>query len=406
MTTTLEPPVRQGRLPSFLHSRFGGMPRAFWVLLGGTFINRLGFVVQPYLAFYLSSVRGLSLAETGTVISAGGVGMLLSDLIGGSLTDRFGRRSTVAGGMLANGVALIALAYVRGLADLILVTFAFGLSLNIHRPAASALIADIVPEQDRRRAYGLRYWVVNLGFSAAMVFGGLLSHTGFVWLFWVDAGTGFIFGLLAWLMVPDSGPRERKGEAGGFRDVLRDPLMVGFVLLMLIWTTVYMQSFTTFPLAMHFSGLPPSAYGMVIALNGILIVLIQPLAGNWLVSQDHGRLLAWATVVLGIGFGLTAFAHAIWGYGAAVVVWTLGEIIAGGVPIAVVTALAPAHLRGRYNGLYGLAYSIGWLVAPTVGTLLLSHGRMVLWFTCAGACVLAALGQVAIAPAIRRRGAA
>jgi hypothetical protein len=40
---------------------------------------------------------------------------------------------------------------------------------------------------------------------------------------------------------------------------------------------VCQQAFTTLPIAMHQRGLPPRAYGLVMALNGIVIVILQPL---------------------------------------------------------------------------------------------------------------------------------
>jgi MFS family permease len=106
---------------------------------------------------------------------------------------------------------------------------------------------------------------------------------------------------------------------------------------------------------------------------------------------------------MGLGFGLMSLASATWQYAACVAVWTVGEIFFSSVGPAVVAALAPPELRGRYSGLFGLAFSLGYLVAPLAGTRLLAHGRPVLWLSCAGACAVAAAGQLALGPAIRRR---
>jgi MFS family permease len=84
-------------------------------------------------------------------------------------------------------------------------------------------------------------------------------------------------------------------------------------------------------------------------------------------------------------------------------VWTIGEILANATAVAVVSAMAPPRLRGRYNGVFGLAFSIGFLIAPIAGTRLLAHGRPALWLSCAAACAVAAAWQLALGPAIRRR---
>jgi hypothetical protein len=110
--------------------------------------------------------------------------------------------------------------------------------------------------------------------------------------------------------------------------------------------------------------------------------------------------------VVGLGFGLTSLvAGSATGYAATVVVWTLGEIVVAAVSGAVVASLAPAHLRGRYSGLYGMSWSVGGLLAPLGGTWLFSIGAPALWLTCAGLCAAAAGGQLALAPAVRRRSA-
>jgi MFS family permease len=329
----------------------------------------------------------------------------MPQLAGGVLTDRLGRRATLTAGMLANAAALLGLGYARGLAPLFAASVAVGVTIDMYRPAAAALVADLVPAADRARAYGLIFWAVNLGFSVAMVLGGTLARTGFTTLFWIDAVTCAACGLLVWRAVPETLPATREGEAarGGFAAALRDPLLVSFTLLTLLVMCVYMQAYTTLPLAMTGSGLPPRDYGIAIAVNGLVIVAVQPVAGAWLSRRDHTAVLACGIVCTGLGFGLTALASATWQYAACVAVWTIGEILNGAVASAVIAALAPPRLRGRYNGVFGLAFSLGYLIAPLAGTRLLAHGPPVLWLACAATCGVAAAWQLALGPAIRRR---
>lgn len=389
---------------TFVGRRVGGLPSAFWTLWAGTVINRLGLVVEPFLALYLSS-RHLPLSQIGVVIAASGAGSVFSQLVGGFLTDRIGRRSTLTLGMLANGAALLVLGYVRGLIPLFLATLAFGLTVDMYRPAVSALIADLVPASDRVRAYGLLYWAVNLGSSVAMVLGGVLARTGFAMLFWLDAVTCVIFGLLVWRAVPESRGVASGDEDSGFARVLRDPVMMTFCLLTLVVSCVYMQAYTTLPLAMHARGLSVTAYGLAMAANGVVIVVTQPLISSRLGRSDASYVMACGVMFLAVGFGLTCLVTATWEYGLTVAVWTIGEIMTSAVAAAIVAALAPPHLRGRYNGVFGVMFSLGYLLAPLIGTSLLSISRYALWLGCAGACVVAAAGQLALRPAIMRRSA-
>ncbi len=376
------------------------------MLWAGTLVNRLGMFAEPFLALYLSRSRHMSLTEVGMVLAAYGAGSVVSQPIGGTLADRIGRRVTLTAGMLANAVALLGLGYARGLAALTVASVVAGLSVDLYRPAASARVADLVPAADRTRAYGLIFWAVNLGFSVAMVVGGSLARAGFTVLFWADAATCVAFGLLVWRGVAETLPSRTgppRGDRGWFGTALRDPVFAGFSLIALAAACVYMQAYTTLPLAMSASGLAPQAYGVAMAANGLTIVVAQPATGAWLGRRDPASVLACAVAVLGLGFGLTAIASATWQYAACVIVWTVGEILETSVAAALVASLAPPRLRGRYSGVFGLTFSLGYLIAPLAGTRLLAEGKAVPWLACAGVCGVAAAAQLAMGPAIRAR---
>jgi MFS family permease len=404
--TCIEEPVAvppPTRLPGFLHTRVGGLPRAFWALWAGSFVNRLGTMVEPFLAFYLTGVRGLSLAATGAVLALFGLGSVISQMLGGVLADRIGRRATLTGGMLATAAAMLALGYVTTTPVVIVVVFVLGVTIDMYRPASQALVADLVAPADRPRAYGLLFWAINLGFAVAMVLGGTLSRAGFTWLFWVDAATCAVYAVLIWRAVPETRVRRADREPGGFADVLRDRVAVASVLIVFGYAFVYLQAYSTLPLAMRHAGLPPQAYGLAMAVNGIGIVIIQPVAVGWLQRHDPSRVLAAGMGVVGVGFGLTALAGSTLAFAATVLVWTVGEVLFAAVSMAIVADLAPPHLRGRYGGLYGTAFSVAALLGPLGGSWLLGHSTWLPWLTCAVLCAASGTGALALAPAVRRR---
>ena len=423
--------ARPPRLRAFAHARVSGLPRPFWVLWSGTLINRIGYMVEPFLAYYLTGVRGLSLATTGAILAVSGAGSVVSQLVSGSLSDRIGRREMLTLGMLANAAALIGLGYSRGLVSILAATLLFGLTIDVYRPASSALVADLVPPAERPRAYGLLFWAVNLGFSVAMVLGGTLARSGFQWLFWADAGTCAVVGALAWRGLPSGSPgRARAAKAresgpavpaarpgrltgrptgnrgGALLGFARDRVVIAYLALSLCYCFVYLQAYTTLPLAMRLQGLSPQEYGLAMALNGLLIIALQPLVSGWLGKHDPSTVLAGGFAIVGLGFGLTALAGSVVAYAATVVVWTLGEIVTAGLGAAIVADLAPVSMRGRYSGAYGAVWSAAYLLGPLGGTRLLALGAPVLWVTCGLMGAGTALGLLALGPAIRRRSRA
>ncbi|GIH25577.1 MFS transporter [Acrocarpospora phusangensis] len=371
------------------------------MLFGGTVVNRLGTMVEPFFGIYLTQARGMSLAVTGLVLSVFGAGSLLSQPLAGWLADRVGRRATLTGGMLASAATMLALGYSTSVPGIVAGMFVLGVVVDAYRPASQALVADLVSPVDRPRAFGLLFWGLNLGFSIAMITGGWLAEAGFLWLFWINAVTCTVFGVLVWRAIPETRPEASAHEGGGFREMFKDRLMLAFVTVNLAYTCVYLQAFFTLPLAMKDLG--TSAYGWVMAVNGLVIVFVQPLTNGWLARRDPSTVLAAGFAIVGLGFALTVFASTALGFGLTVAVWTSGEILTAGMGGAIVASLAPPHLRGRYSGLYGFSWSVGSLITPLFGTRLLEAGPVVLW-SCVGALgVVAALGQLALGPAIRRR---
>jgi MFS family permease len=399
----LPPEKPATRLPAFLGTRLGGLPRAFWALWTGSFVNRLGTMVEPFMAFYLAGVRGMSITLTGAVLALFGLGSVFSQMLGGVLADRIGRRATLSGGMLATAAAMLALGYVTAIPVIVALVFLLGLALDLYRPAAQALVADLVGPADRVRAYGLLFWAINLGFAVAMVLGGALSRVGFTWLFWADATTCAVFAVLVWRAVPETRHRHVEREPGGFADVLRDKVAVASALVVFGYGFVYLQAYSTLPLAMKNAGLPPQAFGLAMAVNGIGIVIVQPLTIAWLGRRDPSRVLAAGIGVVGLGFGLTALAGSTPAFAATVLVWTLGEVLFAAVSSAIFADLAPPHLRGRYSGLYGTAFSVAALLGPVGGSWLLGMSSWLPWLTCAALCAISGAGALALAPAVRGR---
>ncbi|NUT34827.1 MAG: MFS transporter, partial [Hamadaea sp.] len=154
-------------------------------------------------------------------------------------------------------------------------------------------------------------------------------------------------------------------------------------------------------------GISGETYGYVIALNGVLIVLGQLFIPKLTRGMSRTRMLAVASAVIGAGFGLTAFADAPIFYAVTVLIWTLGEMLNAPASSTTMAALSPAHLRGRYQGVFSLSWSIAGFTAPIVGGYLQQHaGNNALWLLCAALGLVVAAGQVASGPARERRALA
>jgi MFS family permease len=375
-----------------------GLPRSFWILWTGALINRLGGFVMPLLALYLTGERGVSVEQAGLTIALLGAGALLAGPLGGFLADRAGRRPTLIFALIAGSFAMLHLAFARDPRHVALAAFLLGLFGELYRPVVSAAISDLVPAQDRVRAYGILYWAVNLGFATGAAVGGALAKHGWYLLFFGDAATTLAYAGIVWLGVPETRP-ERAPQEKRIRSLgpLSDwPFVAYCGLTFLVWL-IFHQAFVTLPIDLRDRGLSPGSYGSLIALNGVLIVLFQPWVSRALIRFPRHRVLAAAAALVGAGFGLTAMMHSLPGFALSIAVWTSGEIVMAGIAPAVVADVAPLSQRGAYQGLFQAAAGGAALAAPVLGSLVMGRfGSGALWSCCVVTGLAAGAGQLAL----------
>ena len=185
--------------------------------------------------------------------------------------------------------------------------------------------------------------------------------------------------------------------------VLRDRLAVSLSAITLVGACVYIQAYVALPLAISADGLSPSAYGIAYAVNPIAIIAIQPWTLGWLTARRSRHRLCHVDSGAGGRVRADGFAHSTPAYAATVFVWTMGEIGFNAVVPTIINSIAPIHLRGRYNGLMGLAYGASALIGPLVGTAALEAGRWVIWGGCLVVSLAVAFAVLLLRPAVTAR---
>ena len=384
------------------------LPRTYWLLWLGTLINRLGGFVVPFLTLYLTQQRGLPISQAALMVSLYGAGAFTSALVGGELADRLGRRPVMLLSFLVAPLNMVALGLVQPLALLTVLTFTQGLLTELYRPAVSAAIADLVPSEERPRAFGYLYWAINLGFAFAPVLAGVMARLDYFLLFVGDAATTFVFGLIVLAGVRETRPAEAHAASRSplpirLRQLGASPLMLLFCALALAFGMIYMQAHVALPVDMAAHGLGPEAYGLAIAVNGMLIVVLGLPASHAAVRWPRYGAMAVAAVLTGAGFGLTGLAGTLPLFALSIGVWTLGEIAGSTVAPAIVADLSPVELRGLFQGTYGAAWGLSAFAGPLVGGVVVQRfGAGALWLGCLVLGLLLALGYLALGRRARR----
>jgi MFS family permease len=180
---------------------------------------------------------------------------------------------------------------------------------------------------------------------------------------------------------------DEEAEAPSYREALRDPLLVRvMVVSLLLALTGYAALDSGLPgFARVEGGVDPSAIGLSFVVNTVVIVALQlavlRLVGSWRRSTALGvAAFLWAgswallgAVTVGSEASRTAVLLLFGG------AFGLGEMLMAPTLQPLTNSLAPDRLRGRYNALSGLMFSIGFVVAPAISSVLIGHGLGKTW---------------------------
>ena len=393
---------------NFLASLIEGLPPTYWLIWTGTLVNRLGGFVIPFLTLYLTSQRQIPVSQAALMVSLFGAGSFISQLSGGELTDRLGRRPVMLMSFFITPIFMVALGLARDLVLISISTFIVGFFTDLYRPAVGAAIADLVPPEARTRAYGYNYWAINLGAAIAPVLAGLIAGYNYLILFVADAATTAVFGLIVLFGIRETRPAEAHEASHAplserFSQLKRAPILLIFSLLTLFLGMVYTQGYVGLPLDMQSHGLGPEKYGTAIAVNGLLIILMTIPVSNMAAKWPRFETVAVAAFLLGLGFGSTALASTFSLFAVSIAIWTLGEIAATSVSPTIIADLSPVELRGLYQGIFGAAWGLAYFLGPLVGGWVYEHlGGDALWIGCLVICIFVAFGYYALSAPARR----
>lgn len=392
----------------------GGLPSQFWWLWTSTLVNRLGGFVTTFLALYLTVERGYSASYAGLVAALYGLGGIVSSVLSGVLADRLGRRPTMLIAQLSMAVSVSVLGLMTHPVAIAAVAFVVGMAHNGSRPAIQAMMADVVRPEDRVRAFSLNYWAINLGFAVSSTAAGFIAKYSYHLLFFTEAAMVVACAVVVFVKLPESRPERdaagqeaddvTSGAGAGISmwTVLRDRRFMAVVGLSLLMAALIQQAFVALPITMGEQGFSSSDFGTVIALNGVLIVLLQLPLTRFIEHRDPARLLIVSALLTGYGFGLNTFAGSVGFYALAVTLWTLGEMISSPTQMGLVVRLSPTHGRGRYQGMYSLSWAVATFGAPLAGGYVIDHfGSATLWASSAVLGTVAALGYALLMRSLR-----
>ncbi|MEP7009996.1 MAG: MFS transporter [Acidobacteriota bacterium] len=397
------------RIFSAYRAAFVGLPRPVWLLAISALINRCGTMVLPFATLYLTKELGWTVPEAGLALSFYGAGAMIGSFSGGWLADRISVRLVLVTSLVCNGVGFLALEHLMSRSAICWFLVALGMFSEAFRPANATALSTIAGPANRVRAFTLYRLAINLGMSIGPVIGGFLAEHDYRWLFRVDGGTclaaAAMLGLLFHDPVTHGGPAEDSdGSARGGRSPWRDGPFVALLGLAVLLAMVFFQIQSTYPLALNrVYGFSEAAIGLALAVNTVVIVLFEMVLAHALRDAPHLRLVAWGSLLFGVGLALLPLGRSFAYVCVTIFVWTIGEMLSLPFLQGVVAERADAKRRGTYLGLLSFAFSIAYMSGPPIGAWVYERfGPDTLWYACGVAGVVLWLGFEALSRRVAR----
>lgn len=378
-------------------------PRTFWTLVVVTFIDKLGgFLLFPFFALYITKKFGVGMTEVGILFALFAGSSFIGSFLGGALTDRIGRRSMIIFSLLTSAFSTLAMGFVNSLEAFYLIATISGIFTDTGGPAYNAIVGDLLPESKRAQGYGVLRVALNVSAVIGPAIGGFLASRSYLALFISDAIISSIVAVIVYFTIPETKPQAQPGTQPesmgqsfkGYFRVFRDGAFVFFMLASVLAWMTYMNMNTTLGVFLRdFHGISESGYGYIISLNAIIVVLFQFWTTRRLEKYPPMLVMALGTILFAVGFVMYGlFSSYIW-FMLAMVVITIGEMVAIPVANAEVINFAPEDMRGRYGAVYGISWMLPFAIGPYLAGLLMdNYNPNLLWYA-SGICgILATAG--------------
>ncbi len=386
---------------------YSGLTSPAWILALVLLINRSGSMVLPFLSLYLKDELNFSIGDVALILTLFGVGSLVGSFLGGILTDKIGTFAVQFWSLLLTGLGFIVLAQLRTVEELAIGFFAITVISDAFRPANAAAVAKHAKPENLTRAYSLNRMAINLGFAIGPAVGGLLAAISYNMLFYVDSISCVIASIVFAFYFYSRRNKKAPAAKNALTDMkVKSPFVdlrfLFFTLLTVGFGIVFFQFLFTLPVYYRdIYALSERSIGWLLALNGFIVFALEmPLV--YLIGKKYSLRF---TIVVGCLLLVLSFVSLNLDSGIYILIVAMFLLSVSEILVMPFLTTYTAHrggeaARGRYLGLYSMAYSLSFIIAPSMGlSIIQNQGYPSLWWIVAALGVLVSVGfYFAVAP--------
>jgi MFS family permease len=377
-------------------------PRLFWIVVAVSFVDGVGgTLLFPFFALYITQKFGVGMMQAGILLGMSSLFGLVGSMVGGALTDKFGRKRLILFGLVFSAISTLGFGLVNNFVALFPLVIVVGLLSSVAQPAHQAMIADILPEKQRQEGFGILRVVGNFAWIIGPTIGGFLANINFFYLFVIDSVMSCIVAVIIYRAIPETKPEPHAHEksesflktVAGYRFALRDTAFMSFIVANILMLLVYQQMYGSLSVYLRDNhGINPQGYGLLMTTSAITVVLFQ----FWLTRSIKHRppflMMAFGTIFYVIGFVLFGIVTTYVLFALNIVIITIGEMIVVPTSQALVAGFAPEEMRGRYMAIAGLSWAIPSTIGPgAAGYILDNYNPNLLWYIGGALCGLSVI---------------
>ena len=378
---------------------YEGLPKSIYVLFIVRIISSMGNFVYPFLTFFLTERLGLSAQEAGLYFLFAAFSQGIGSVIGGKLTDSFGRRNLLMVFQVLSGVCFLPSVFIGNSMWIPRLLILSGVFAGAAQTVNSAMVNDLTNKENRKQAFSLLYLGVNIGFAIGPTIAGLLYYNHTNWIFMGNASSIFISVILLFLYVEETMPEhieveghddmddsEAAEEGGVLKALLKRPILIFFMLGRTINQFVYSTIGFALPIQLisTFGGeIGPKNFGYLMSFTGVVIILCTIPITKLTMGYRPLINMTMAGLFYAIGFGMIGFINTFTFFLLSALIFTLGEILEATNSGVYIANHSPITHRGRFNAIIPFVYGLGNALGPySFGKIIDKHGLKALWVLC------------------------
>ncbi len=392
---------------NLLRKSYSGLSRDTWILAFVTLVNRSGMMVLPFMTIYLTSSLNFTVAQAGIISAFYGLGSMVGSYSGGWLSDRFGYFSVQLVSLVLGGLSCVCLAWLTSFEALCIGMFITSAILDLLRPAMTAAISSFAKAENITRSFSLIRMAINLGAGFGPAVAGILAGYSFHLIFIGDGLTSIAAGVVLYIYFHKKIKASRFTKKGTLTtsSPLRSKSFLIYLILCMFYAIIFFQLFCTLPLYYdQVYQLQKIQTGYLIALNGLIVFIFEMMLVFKLENSIHPKKIIITGVILsGIGLVMLNFFHSGYVLIISMIVLSFSEILAMPFMMTVALSRAGPLNRGVYTGIYSTAWSAAFILAPIIGTGIVTHfGFNMLWWAMGGLSIITLCGMWLVVPKIHQ----